>query len=341
MTRRPVLVTGASGFLGRHLLRGMDHEDAAWAPVALVRDVAEWRDIAWTRELSSVSAIAGRLEDPASWSGDSCLSEVSAIVHLAAIVRHSRRDAADMVRTNVDGTLTMVRLAARLGCRMVYLSTSGTVGCFRTPKEWADEDAPFCAERVKHWPYYASKIEAERAARGLADELGVELVILRPPVMLGPDDHRGRSTSSVRRVLDRRVPALFDGGMHFVDVRDVATAIAAVLRRKAPRHVYHLPGTECTMSEYFRRIADLADVPLRAPTVPVSALRFAARLNAGLGRFATSSLPDPVLIEMASCYWGLRSRYAEGELAFVSRPASVTLRDTIDWLRSPFGAAKN
>ena len=341
MTRQPVLVTGASGFLGRHLLRGMDHEDAAWAPVALVRDVVEWRDIAWTRELSSVSAIAGRLEDPASWSGDSCLSEVSAIVHLAAIVRHSRRDAADMVRTNVDGTLTMVRLAARLGCRLVYLSTSGTVGCFRTPQEWADEDAPFCVERVKHWPYYASKIEAERAARGLADELGVELVILRPPVMLGPDDHRGRSTSSVRRVLDRRVPALFDGGMHFVDVRDVATAIAAVLRRETPRHVYHLPGTECTMSEYFRRIADLADVPLRAPTVPVSALRFAARLNSRLGRFATSSLPDPVLIEMASSYWGLRSRFAEDELGFVSRPASVTLRDTIDWLRSPLGAAKN
>jgi len=95
------------------------------------------------------------------------------------------------------------------------------------------------------------------------------------------------------------------------------------------------------MSEYFRRIADLADVPLRAPTVPVSALRFAARLNAGLGRFATSSLPDPVLIEMASSYWGLRSRFAEDELGFVSRPASVTLRDTIDWLRSPLGAAKN
>jgi nucleoside-diphosphate-sugar epimerase len=187
---------------------------------------------------------------------------------------------------------------------------------------------------VARWPYYASKIAAERAASALADELGVELVMLRPPVMLGPEDRRGRSTSSVKRVLDGKVPVLFDGGMHFVDVRDVAAAILAALRVERPRRVYHLAGTESSLTDYFRRVALLGGVSLRAPTIPAAALRAAARVNARLGRFGLSVLPDPVVAEMATSYWGLRSRFAEPELGFRSRDADATLRDTIEWLRA-------
>ncbi|MEO6877575.1 MAG: NAD-dependent epimerase/dehydratase family protein, partial [Gemmatimonadaceae bacterium] len=239
MTARAVLVTGASGFLGRHLLQAMASDGDEWAPVALVTNLAAWQQLDWTNQLS-VRTVTGRLDDSARWGGSLELSNVTGIVHLAAVVQHHRAGAAELRRVNVDGTVAMVRLAARLGCRMVYLSTSGTVGCFRTPTEWADEDSPFCTDRVKHWPYYASKIESEQAATALATELGVELVIVRPPVMLGPGDHRGRSTGSVHRVLDGKVPVLFAGGMHFVDIRDVATALLAVLRHADPRPVYHL-----------------------------------------------------------------------------------------------------
>jgi nucleoside-diphosphate-sugar epimerase len=280
-------------------------------------------------------AAPGRLEDVDRWAPQLENANIDGVVHLAALVLHRRDDADRAFRTNVDGTTAMVRLAARLGCRLVYLSTSGTVGCFAGPGERAGEDAPYCAGRVARWPYYASKIAAERAASALADELGVELVILRPPVMLGPEDRRGRSTSTVKRVLDGKVPVLFAGGMHFVDVRDVASAVLAALRLEKPRRVYHLAGTESTLSEFFRRVAAIGGVPLNAPTVPAAALRTAARINARLGRFGLSVLPDPVVAEMATSYWGLRSTYAESELGFAPRPGDVTLRDTIAWLRGP------
>ncbi len=332
MTR--LLVTGASGFLGRHLhLAAMD--DASIEGVlALVRDRAEWDAMAWTHALAGVDPLVGGLEDVERWSADARVESVDVIVHLAALVDHSRANAGRVMRTNVDGTLAMVRLAARIGARMIFLSTSGTVGCFASPTAEADEGSPYCVERVKSWPYYASKIRAEQEAASLADSLGVELAILRPPVLLGPGDHRGRSTSTVRRVLDRKVPVLFDGGMHFVDVRDVASAILTVARMHRPRAVYNLPGVSLPLADYFRSIAKIAAMDFRAPMVPSGALRAASRVNARLGRFGVSILPDPVLIEMASSYWGLRSRYAAADLGFISRPAAATLRETIDWLRA-------
>lgn len=310
MTRRRLLVTGASGFLGQHLARATS-----------------------TAESWEVVLPPGRLETAATWTESLANANIDSIVHLAALVRHSRADANEVYRTNVDGTAAMVRLAAQLKCRLVYLSTSGTVGCFATSTAYADEDSPYCEERVARWPYYASKIAAERTAIKLAHELDVELVTLRPPVMLGPGDHRGRSTSSVQRVLEGKIPVLFDGGMNFVDVRDVAAAIFAAVALEHPRAIYHLPGHASTLADYFRRVARLADVPLHARRVPASALRTAARLNALLGRFGTPVLPDPVIAEMATSYWGLRSKYAE-ELNFKPRDADVTLVDTIASLRS-------
>jgi nucleoside-diphosphate-sugar epimerase len=66
----------------------------------------------------------------------------------------------------------------------------------------ADEEAPFAERLVARWAYYVSKIRAEREARRLAHQLGVELVIVRPPVLLGLDDHNRLSTGCVQKVLD-------------------------------------------------------------------------------------------------------------------------------------------
>src|SRR5207244_3482294 len=110
-------------------------------------------------------------------------------------------------------------------------STSGAVGCFVRPGQSADEDAPYCERECAGWPYYRSKIEAERKARELARELGVELVIVRPPVLLGPEDHRLRSSAHLLRLLQGKLPFVIRGGMHFADVRDVAAAMVRVMIR--------------------------------------------------------------------------------------------------------------
>ena len=153
-----------------------------WTLVALVRDRAEWTRLPWTAELGPVELVEGGITGSQAWQEDPRLHGVSAVLHLAAVVRHSQHSPSDMYEANVDGTLRMVRLAARSKARVVYVSTSGTVGCFKRADQWADEDAPYVDRTVARWPYYDSKIQAERRARALAGELQVPLTLIRPPI---------------------------------------------------------------------------------------------------------------------------------------------------------------
>jgi nucleoside-diphosphate-sugar epimerase len=323
MSQRPWLLTGASGFLGRHLLQVA--AGGGRRVIALVRDPDAWASHEWTRELD-VERVVGSVTDGAAW--QERLPALGGIVHAAAVVRHSRRGPDDMLETNVGGTLAMVDLAAAHGCRVVTLSTSGTVGCFRTPEPRADETAPFCEAEVGSWPYYASKIAAERRARQRAEELGVDLVILRPPVLLGPGDHRYRSTSNVLRFLRGGLPFLVRGGMHFADVRDGARAVLAALERPGARPVYHLPGTECGIEAFFGMLAEVSGVPAPRFVLPFRPARWIASATSRL-----HVLPDPVVVEMASHYWGASSLFA-AELGYKSREPEETLRDTVTWLRA-------
>lgn len=286
--------------------------------LALVRDVSAWQAMEWTASLDA-RPVADSQEIP---------DRLGGLVHLAALVRHSRRGADEVYRVNVEGTMDAVRLAASRRCRMVYASTSGVVGCFEAPGMTADEDAPYALEEIAGWPYYHSKAVAERRARESASELGVELVVVRPPVLLGPGDHRFRSTGNLIRFLRGRLPFLINGGMHFADVRDVAAAVVAILELDSPRPVYHFTGTICSIREFFELAAGASGRPAPRYVIPARAAWWIARALAPL-----HVLPDPVVIEMAEHHWGTSSRFAETDLRYRSRPPAETMRDTVEWLR--------
>ena len=326
------LVSGASGFAGRHLLEA---RDPATAMLALVRDRTAWANLDWAAGLEGIDLVQGSVTDTDAWAAG--LPSLGGIFHFAALVRHSRINSQEIYTTNVDGTLAMVRLAAQHRCRVVMLSTSGTVGCFRDPDAVADETAPFCGETVADWPYYDSKIIAERKARQLADELGVELVFLRPPVLLGPGDHRFRSTSNIIRMMRGRLPFLIRGGMHFVDIRDVIAASWLAMKVPTVRPAYNLPGLASSIEEFFGMVEEASGAPAPRRVLPYGLAHAIASADEWLGMKLRGAplhmFPGPVVVEMASHYWGLSSLYARDDLGFESRDPRVTLQDTVAWLR--------
>lgn len=92
----------------------------------------------------------------------------------------------------------------------MYASTSGTVACTRDGSQLPATDAsPYAREATERWPYYASKIQAEEAALAAAARLGVELVCMRPTLLLGPGDARLSSCRSVYDLLLRKVSRIY------------------------------------------------------------------------------------------------------------------------------------
>lgn len=340
-----ILLTGATGFLGRHLLAAL-HRRGHRAS-ALVRQPAQWPygaseageageagEVGEVGEAGAAYEVARFIGDPAepSWPGLAG-QRFDVIVHAAAAVHHSRRHGDETVRVNVGSALAAVRAAQRAGARLLLLSSSGTVGCFRRPGRRADEHSPY-SPAIEAWPYYRSKRLAEQQARRLALQLGVTLAIARPPVLLGPGDHRFRSTGHVSRVLLGRVPVVPPGGISFADVRDVATALVRLAEQPSPRAVYHLPGHDLSLRDFFALVAEVAGLGRQgAPSRQLPGWAFAALARARRS-LPLGALPDPVLLEMARHHWAISSLWSEAELGYAARSARQTVMDTVAWLRA-------
>jgi len=150
-------------------------------------------------------------------------------------------------------------------------------------------------------------------------------------VLLGPGDHRLRSTGHVTRALTGGVPFVPSGGISFADVRDIATAIARLASAAPSRAIYHLPGTSTSLAAFFQMVREVSGAVItrrRAGPRLLDAIAFATR------RLPLHGVPDPVVLEMASHHWGLRSLWSHDELGYASRAPRQTLVDTVTWLRA-------
>jgi dihydroflavonol-4-reductase len=155
-----ILVTGATGFLGAHVVAALVRR--GHAVVALVRDPHS----KLARRLASqpgVELVTGDVLDAASV--EAAAKGCSAVLHCAGKVSRASADASMMTRVNVEGVATVLAACERAGVRRVVLaSTSGTIGVSTDPDAVADETTPTPLELINKWPYYRSKYYGERVA---------------------------------------------------------------------------------------------------------------------------------------------------------------------------------
>jgi nucleoside-diphosphate-sugar epimerase len=319
-----LLVTGATGFLGEHLCRVLIEQGHA------VRGLARTRSVVLA-ELGVEHVRGDVLDGPEL---DRALAGVTAVFHLAGAVSRDPGDAQRMMRLHVDGTRRVLERMAAAGVpRMVLASTSGTIGVSRD-EEILDETAPYAEEIVAGWPYYASKIYQERLAFEHGTRLGIEVVAVNPTLLLGPGDRRLSSTGDVRKFIKRQIPTIPDGGISFVDVRDVALATAAALTQGRAGERYLLGGPNWTTKEFFARLGRVANVAPPRLKLPQSINKWGASVMEELYRWRGKEPPvDRISVEMAGHFWWIDSAKAERELGFAARDPQLTLVDTVAYLR--------
>jgi nucleoside-diphosphate-sugar epimerase len=244
LDRGTVAVTGATGFLGRYLVRGLLERGAR--VVGVVRAPERGRDLAaWGVELRRADLAAPR--DLAR-----AFAGVDAVISNAALLSLQPRAWQEFVRTNLDGTVHVFEAMAAAGVgRAVQISS---VSAYRSHRPPVREDHPLynAATRGNRWNAYGlSKALSEAAAWRLAEKGGIALTTLRPAGIYGAFD---RNFTRVHKLLVTRLPVtLYPALMRFclVYAGDVADAAARSLENPiAEGKAYNVPGDDLSAWEF-------------------------------------------------------------------------------------------
>ena len=266
-----VRVTGANGFVGLALLERLNVMSGLQVAGSVRRAVG----------LTGTTVVeVGDLTAQTDWS--STLAGADAVVHLAARVHVMQDTATDPLtafRTvNVDGTLNLARQAAASGVkRFVFISSVKVNGESTEPGHaFSEADAPNPQDA-----YGQSKHEAEQGLRQIAYDTGMEVVIIRPPLVYGP--RVKANFAALMRAVQRGWPLPL-GAVHnqrsLVALDNLVDLIVTCITHpQAANQTFLLSdGEDLSTPDLIRRMARAMNRPARLLPVPVWALQAGALL---------------------------------------------------------------
>ena len=266
------MLTGASGFVGAALLQRL-HGDGRDV-VALVRTLS--RGLPVSVPTVRVGEIAGTTDFAKALEG------ITTVVHLAARVHVMRDTVADPLAefraVNVEGTLNLAQQAVASGVqRFVFVSSIGVNGVQSAPgKAFSEADQP-----NPHNAYALSKWEAEQGLLRVADETGMEVVIIRPPLVYGCG--APGNFGSLMRALQRGWPLPL-GAIHnqrsLVALDNLVDLVVTCLTHPAAANQTFLvsDGEDVSTTELLRRMGAAMGRPARLIPVPARCLKLAAAM---------------------------------------------------------------
>jgi dihydroflavonol-4-reductase len=305
------LVTGATGFIGSHVV------------AALVAAGAEVRG--FDREQpTSHEGVRGDILDAGAL--ERAMRGCDAVFHLAAVYSYARARAREMQAVNVDGTRAVLEAAVRAGVRRI-VHTSSCATCGPVPgREATEADAPPSWELAV--PYKRTKLEGERLALAAAHG-GLDVVVVNPTTPVGRGDRgptpTGKMVADVAR--GRARTYLIGGALNVVAVEDVAAGHMLAFDRGRSGERYLLGGENLSLREVFTIAAQAAGRRPPPIGVPWAAAYAAARAGDAclrlVGREPSLLVVDEV--RLARLPMTFDDAKARSELGYAPRPAREAL----------------
>ena len=285
-----VLLTGISGFIAKHI--AVKLLNAGFAVRGSVRTLARADEVSTAisphADTSNLSFVALDLNSDDGWV--EAMEGVTALIHTASpFPIEQPKNADDLIRPAVDGTLRALASARAAGVMRVVL-TSSTVALTDPLHRGMMDETTWCDPHSAQTSAYAkSKTLAETAAWEFATQQGMYLTAINPGFVMGPplDANFGSSISVIARLLRGKDPMLPNIGFAVVDVRDVARLhVAAMTSPAAAGRRFIAASAEPVSMEHFAgvlRAAGYSKVPSRkAPNVAIKLMSLVDRQAKGM-----------------------------------------------------------
>src|SRR6202140_4951203 len=316
---KPVLVTGASGFLGWHVARVL--LERGYPVRALVRQGSMIHDL-------DAERVTGDLRDAASL--ERAVSGCGLLFHVAADYRLWARDPRELYRGNVDGTRNLLQAAKQAGVeRVVYTSTVGCIGI--PPAGVGNEETPVSI-RDMAGDYKRSKFLAEQVALEFARG-GLPVVIVNPTAPVG--DHDVKPTPTGKFVLDflrGDMPAFVDTGLNVVDVRDTAEGHLQALERGRPGERYILGCQNLTLQQILQRLATISGRKAPRGRIPYAVAYAGGVASPGWASLTGREPRAPLdAVKMARKKMFVSVDKAKRELGWHPRPVNSAFQRAVEW----------
>lgn len=319
-------VTGATGFVGRHLIDVLREDN--WTIIAAVRDPARANALLG----NDIDCRAADLTEPMTMN-DAMPDDVDCVFHVAADVGTWSRDNDRQYRTNVEGTAGLLQAVVdKKARRMVHVSS---IVAYGEHTDTITEETPRLG--AESWVSYVNtKAYAERKVKEAVDR-GLDAVIVNPTDIVGRYDDQNW-VRMIKMVADGSLPAVPPGNGNFANGRAVAEGVLAAYKHGKTGENYILGGPYATFHEFLSLAAEKLGKP--KPKKPISAglLKFMASFLSWVSKL-TRKRPQ---ITKEEAYFACQSytvNYdkAISELGYRDVPLSQSVDEAIDYLRETGG----
>ncbi|MCW3083368.1 MAG: hypothetical protein JWP12_734 [Bacteroidetes bacterium] len=267
-----ILVTGGTGLVGTHLLydlcrsglqvRAIKRESSV---IANVEKVFSWYTPDAAQLLKNIEWVNADLLDV--YSLLEVMEGITTVYHCAALVSFDKKDAAELTKTNVDGTANMVNAALEKGVKkFCHVSSIASLG--RAENGALTDEETFWKSSPDNSNYSISKYAAEREVWRASEE-GLNVVIVNPSLIVGPGNW-DKSSSNMFRKAYQGIKFYTEGVNGFVDVRDVATIMIKLMNSDISNQRFLLNAENAT----FRKFFDLVHTAFGKPAPAIKAGKF-------------------------------------------------------------------
>lgn len=321
---KSVLITGATGFLGRHLTRHLTSQGYNVSILArATSDLNPFHDL-------DVRVVKGDITNRLSLL-EAC-ENMDIVYHLAGYIAYRKSERSLMEKINVEGTANILDACiTHQTPQFLHLSSVVTVGANTRPQP-LDENSPYNLQKY-NLGYFETKRQAEDLVIKAHHDNQLMTYIINPSTIYGAGDATKGSRKTQVKVARGEFPFYPPGGVNVVHIKDVIQAIDLCLQNGKPARRYIIAGENLLLRDLFFMIADISGVQRPRWPLPRPLLKSLGRLGDSLRKMGKDTSLSSETAVTASLYHWFSSQRAQQELGFQARPAREALEESLTWMK--------